>query len=131
LHHPESTVPGHRTFTARLGNVAKNTATALTAIGVAVAPALAQTGYTLPTGTETGFLQQLAAKMQELASFTSSPLGAFVVLAAFIGAAAGWVFAPKSGAMGLGMRAVSAGVVVFNITAIISYLTLGSATTPS
>jgi hypothetical protein len=97
-----------------------------TASCFATGRASAQAGYTLPTGTETGFLQQVVTKMQEIASFVSSPLGAMVVLAAFIIAAASWVFAPKSGAVGLGLRAVAAGIVVFNITALISYLTLGS-----
>jgi hypothetical protein len=90
-------------------------------------PVFAQ-GYTLPTSSATGFLQTLQSKMQELASFVSSPLGAFVVLLAFIGAACSWVFAPKSGAVMVGMRAVFAGLAVFNVTAIISYLTLGSGT---
>jgi hypothetical protein len=99
--------------------------TALT-LSLTAGRALAQAQYTLPTTTATGYLQQATAKMQELASFTSSPLGALVVLMGFIGAAAGWVFAPKSGAVGLGMRAAAAGVVVFNITSLISYMVFSS-----
>jgi type IV secretory pathway VirB2 component (pilin) len=92
--------------------------------------ALAQ-GYTLPTSTATGFLQQLQTWMQGLASFVTSPLGAFIVIAGIVIAAGTWVLAPKNGALGMGMRAVAAGIAVFNITAIVSWFTFGSTGTTS
>jgi hypothetical protein len=125
--HRSKRLPKALALTERVGKTLTMTAACTLAFGLSAGPALAQAGYTLPTGTTTGFLQQVVTKMQELGSFTSSPLGAFVVLCGIIGAACCWVFAPKSGAVGMGLRAVSAGIAVFNIAAIISYLTFGTA----
>jgi hypothetical protein len=121
--HPQKWFPNGRGLTVRVGKTARKIVVFSAPFCLAAGSALAQAGYTLPTGQTTGFVQQTVTKMQEIASFTSSPLGAFVVLCGVIGAACAWVFAPKSGAVGMGVRAGAAGVAVFNITQIISYMT--------
>lgn len=98
----------------------------LAAMLAALAPAAAHAaaGYTLPSSGASGILAQIETKMIELANFVSQPLGVFVVICAFVFAAALWIFAPRSGALSVGFRAVAALIVVFNLTAVITYFTL-------
>jgi len=98
-------------------------AVALAALLGRVAPALAAPGYTLPSSGSTGILASIEQSMTQIANFVSQPMGVFIVIVAFIFAGAMWVFAPRSGALAIGARAVAALVVVFNLTAIISYFT--------
>lgn len=86
-------------------------------------PALAAPGYALPTSGATGILASIEQSMTEIANFISEPMGVFIVIAAFIFAGAMWVFSPRSGALAIAARAVAALVVVFNLTAILSYFT--------
>lgn len=86
-------------------------------------PALAAPGYSLPTSGSTGILASIEQSMTEIANFVSEPMGVFIVIVAFIFAGAMWVFSPRSGALAIAARAVAALVVVFNLTAIISYFT--------
>ena len=101
----------------------KKLASILGASVMTAVPALAAPGYTLPTSGSTGILQSIETTMDSIANFVSQPLGVFVVVAAFIFSACMWIFAPKSGALSVGFRAVAALVVVFNLTAIITYFT--------
>ena len=88
-----------------------------------ISPALAAPGYTLPSSGSTGILASIEQSMTQIANFVSQPLGVFIVIVAFIFAGALWVFSPRSGALAIAARAVAALVVVFNLTAIISYFT--------
>ncbi len=96
------------------------------AVAAVLAPALAHAaaGYTLPTSGSSGILAQIETKMTEIANFVSQPLGVFLVICAFIFAAALWIFSPRSGALSVAFRAVAALIVVFNLTAIVTYFTL-------
>lgn len=109
---------------AAAGRAGRARCTATTA-AAALAPATshAAAGYTLPGSGASGILGQIETKMTELANFVSQPLGVFVVICAFVFAAALWIFAPKSGALSYGFRAVAALIVVFNLTAIVTYFT--------
>lgn len=102
----------------------------LTGAGVAtlvtIGTAEAAPGYTLPSSGSTGILQSIETSLDNIANFVSQPLGVFVVVVAFIFSAACWIFAPKSGALAIGARAVAALIVVFNLTAIITYFTYGT-----
>lgn len=115
-------VPRKIAAAARAGR-ARRTATAAAAAVLAPATAHAAAGYTLPGSGASGILGQIETKMTELANFVSQPLGVFVVICAFVFAAALWIFAPKSGALSYGFRAVAALIVVFNLTAIVTYFT--------
>lgn len=110
-----------RIAAARAGR-AHYAAAAVAALAPATAHAAA--GYTLPASNASGILGQIENKLTELANFVSQPLGVFVVICAFVFAAGLWIFAPRSGALSVGFRAVAALIVVFNLTAIITYFTL-------
>lgn len=87
--------------------------------------ALAAPGYALPTSGATGILASIETTLVELADFMSGPFGVFVVILGFIIAGTLWVFAPRSGALNIAVRAIAAVIVVFNLTAIITYFTYG------
>lgn len=95
----------------------------LVALVAISAPAFAAPGYTLPTSGATGILASIEQSMTQIANFISEPMGVFIVIVAFIFAGAMWVFSPRSGALAIAARAVAALLVVFNLTAIISYFT--------
>jgi len=102
---------------------AKKVAAAFGAVIAGASPALAAPGYTLPTSGSSGILASIEQTMTQIANFVSQPMGVFIVIVAFIFAGAMWVFSPRSGALAIAARAVAALVVVFNLTAIISYFT--------
>ncbi len=108
-----------------IGNRTRSLAVLVGTGAVALTPCLAHAaaGYTLPTSGATGILQNIETTMSQIANFVSQPLGVFVVIVAFIFAACLWIFSPRSGALSYAFRAVAALVVVFNLTAIISYFT--------
>jgi len=88
--------------------------------------ALAQTtsGYDIGTSGGTGFIAQLEALFQSWVDFLTGPLGVAVCAIGFVVAAIMWVFAPKSGAMGLAVRAIAAAIVIFNLGSIIAAFVL-------
>ncbi len=107
----------------RQGTAATRAVAALAAVLLATPGALAAPGYTLPSSGSSGILANIEQTMGQIANFVSQPLGVFIVIVAFIFAGALWVFSPRSGALAIAARAVAALVVVFNLTAIISFFT--------
>jgi len=81
-------------------------------------------GYSIGTSGGTGFIAQLEALMQSWINFVSGPLGVAVCVIAFVIAAILWVFAPRSGAVGMAVRAIAAVIVIFNLGSIVAAFVL-------
>lgn len=78
---------------------------------VLAAPAYA--GYALGGGT--GTFGKLTQWMQDYVDFMDGPAAIAMIVVSIIIAVCAWVWAPKSGAVGVLLRVVVAGIVVLNI----------------
>ena len=96
---------------------------ALAVAGVATS-AHAAAGYTITSQGGTGILQNITTLLTNIVEFASTTLGEVIVVIGFVLAVIGWVAAPRSGAIGIAVRACCGAIVVFNLTSLISYFTL-------
>jgi hypothetical protein len=75
------------------------------------APAYA--GYSI--GTSTGPFALLTNWMQTFVDFMDGPAGIAVVVISLVAGVATWIWAPKSGAVGLILRIIMGAIVIMNI----------------
>ncbi|HEV2651655.1 MAG TPA: hypothetical protein VGU69_10385 [Rhizomicrobium sp.] len=107
---------------------ASSAVTAIATVAATLSPslALAAPGYTLQGSGATGFLGDLETWFAMWVNFATSTFGVMIVVLSLVIAATVWAIAPKSGAVGFGVRACVAGVVIFNLATVIAMFSLGT-----
>ena len=84
-------------------------------LSVALSPTLVHAQYKLKAGK--GPFAKIVTWFQQLVDFMDGPFGEIVIVASLLLGVAVWVFAPKSGAVGLFLRGVVGGIIILNLAA--------------